>query len=148
MTVLIFQDRLFLFLGGIKMDFEKELKNLVKHEIMEVINGAGIKAVVREKITELGEMSKDDMKNLITNCVDSYVRSFDIEKMVDNRVEQLVECRVKNAVNESLKKYMDSTYSFTSKPNKLLDSLVSEELKKQYEKNYKLKVVLEKSDTK
>ncbi len=129
------------------MNFEEELKNRVKHEIMEAINGAGIKAVVREKIEELGEMSKDDMKNLITNCVDSYARSFDIEKMVDNRVEQLVECRVKNAVNESLKNYMDSTYSFTSKPNKLLDNLVSEELKKQYEKNYKLKVVIERGNT-
>lgn len=129
------------------MNFEEELKNRVKHEIMEAINGAGIKAVIREKITELGEMSKDDMKNLITNCVDSYVRSFDIEKMVDNRAEQLVECRVKNAVNESLKKYMDSTYCFTSKPNKLLDNLVSEELKKQYEKNYKLKVVIERGNT-
>lgn len=129
------------------MNFEKELKNRVEHEIMEAINGAGIKAIVREKIVELSEMSKDDMKNLITTCVDSYVRSFDIEKFVSNYIEQLVMCRVKNAVNDSLEKYMDSTYSFSSRPNKLLDSLVSEELKKQYEKNYKLKVVVEKSDT-
>lgn len=129
------------------MNFEKELKNRVEHEIMEAINGAGIKAIVREKIVELGEMSKDDMKNLITTCVDSYVRSFDIEKFVSNYIEQLVMCRVKNAVNDSLEKYMDSIYSFSSRPNKLLDSLVSEELKKQYEKNYKLKVVVEKSDT-
>lgn len=129
------------------MNFEKELKNRVEHEIMEAINGAGIKAIVREKIVELSEMSKDDMKNLITTCVDSYVRSFDIEKFVSNYIEQLVMCRVKNAVNNSLEKYMNSTYSFTNRPNKLLDSLVSEELKKQYEKNYKLKVVVERSDT-
>lgn len=129
------------------MNFEKELKNRVEHEIMEAINGAGIKAVVREKIVELSEMSKDDMKNLITTCVDSYVRSFDIEKFVSNYIEQLVMCRVKNAVNNSLEKYMSSTYSFSSRPSKLLDSLVSEELKKQYEKNYKLKVVVERSDT-
>lgn len=31
------------------MNFEKELKNRVEHEIMEAINGAGIKAVVRKK---------------------------------------------------------------------------------------------------
>lgn len=128
------------------MNFEKELKNRVEHEIMEAINGAGIKAVVREKIVELSEMSKDDMKDLITTCVDSYVRSFDIEKFVSNYIDQLVMCRVKNAVNDSLEKYMDSTYFFTNRPNKLLDSLVSEELKKQYEKNYKLKVVVEKGD--
>lgn len=91
-------------------------------------------------------MSKDDMKNLITTCVDSYVRSFDIENFVSNYIEQLVMCRVKNAVNNSLEKYMSSTYSFSSRPSKLLDSLVSEELKKQYEKNYKLKVVVERSN--
>lgn len=126
------------------MNFEKELKNRLEHEIMEAINGAGIKAVVREKIVELGEMSKDDMKNLITTCVDSYVRSFDIEKFVSNYIEQLVMCRVKNVINTSLEQYMSSTYSLSSRPTKLLDSLVSEELKKQYEKNYKLKVVVEK----
>ena len=128
------------------MNLDKELKNRVEHEIMEAINGAGIKAVVREKIVELSEMSKDDMKDLITTCVDSYVRSFDIEKFVSNYIDQLVMCRVKNAVNDSLEKYMDSTYFFTNRPNKLLDSLVSEELKKQYEKNYKLKVVVERGD--
>lgn len=129
------------------MNFEKELKNRVEHEIMEAINGAGIKAVVREKIVELSEMSKDDMKNLITSCVDSYVRSFDIEKFVANYIEQLVLCRVKNAVNNSLEKYMSSTYSFSNRPNKLFDNLVLDELKKQYEKNYKLKVVVERNDT-
>ena len=129
------------------MNFEKELKNRVEHEIMEAINGAGIKAVVREKIVELSEMSKDDMKNLITTCVDSYVRSFDIEKFISNYIEQLVMRSVKNAVNNSLEKYMSSTYSLSSRPNKLLDSLVSEELKKQYKENYKLKVVVERSDT-
>ena len=127
------------------MNFDKELKNRVEHEIMEAINGAGIKAVVREKIVELSEMSRDDMKDLITTCVDSYVRSFDIEKFVSNYINQLVMYRVKNAVNDSLEKYMDSTYFFTNRPNKLLDSLVSEELKKQYEKNYKLKVGVERS---
>lgn len=129
------------------MNFEKELKNRVEHEIMEAINGAGIKAIVREKIVELSEMSKDDMKNLITSCVDSYVRSFDIEKFVANYIEQLVLCRVKNAVNNSLEKYMSSTYSFSNRPNKLFDNLVLDELKKQYEKNYKLKVVVERNDT-
>lgn len=129
------------------MNFEKELKNRVEHEIMEAINGAGIKAVVREKIVELSEMSKDDMKNLITTCVDSYVRSFDIEKFVSNYIEQLVICRVKNAVNNSLEKYMGSTHSFSNRPNKLFDNLVLDELKKQYEKNYKLKVVVERNDT-
>lgn len=123
------------------MNFEQQLKIKIEQEVMEAINGFGLKAAVREKITEVGEMSKEKMQELIEGCINSYVRSFDIENYVRNRIDLLVSKTIKESVEKALERYIQSPYSWSPHSQKLLDNLIEKELRKQFEENYSLKVI-------
>ncbi len=123
------------------MNFEQQLKIKIEQEVMEAINGFGIKAAVREKIVEVGEMSREKTQELINSCIDSYVRSFDIENFVKCQIDLLVSEKVRECVKKSLDKYIQSPYSWSPHAQKLLDNLIEKELRKQFEENYTLKVI-------
>ena len=123
------------------MNFEQQLKNKIEQEVMEVINGFGLKASVREKITEVGEMSKEKVQKLIKDCIDSYVRSFDIENYVRNQIDQLISKQIKESVEKALERYIQSPFSWNPHSQKLLDNLIEKELRQQFYENYSLKVI-------
>ena len=123
------------------MNFEQQLKIKIEHEVMEAINGFGLKAAVREKIIEVGEMSREKTQALIEDCINSYVRSFDVENYVSNQIERLVSKTIKECVGRSLERYIQSPYSWNPHSQKLLDNLIEKELRKQFEENYSLKVI-------
>ncbi len=123
------------------MNFEQQLKIKIEQEVMEAINGFGLKAAVREKITEVGEMSREKMQALIEDCINSYVRSFDIENHINNRIDQFVSKTIKESVAKALERYIQSPYSWNPQSKKLLDNLIEKELRKQFEENYSLKVI-------
>lgn len=81
------------------MEIEKTIKKEVEKEIMQAINDLGIKSAIREKIVESG-ISKDDIRTMIKDCVDSYVRSTDIRMIVRKEVDRLVAKEVKKNIKE------------------------------------------------
>ena len=89
------------------IDFRSLAQKAVKAAVMEQVNNLGIRAAVKEKIETVGELDKDAVRNIIKDVVDSYVRSVDIEKLiqqiVDERVATIVDRKVSAVSNDILK---------------------------------------------
>lgn len=121
------------------MDIEKEIKVLLRKNIMQEINGLGIRAAIREEIEASG-ITKGKVNDLVKQAIDSYVRSADIVALVNKYVDKLIQNTVKDTVN----KYINGgSYTYFNKPKELLEETIKKELFKQWYNNYSLSVKVE-----
>lgn len=114
------------------MELEKEIKKLVRERVIEEINGLGIRAAIKEKIEASG-VTKGAIKELISSTVDSYVRSVDIVALVDSLITEFVRKSVKDAVQKYVSGYFGNATT-------LLEKLIQDELRKEWNHNYSAKV--------
>ena len=90
------------------MNFENEVKSLVKQAVMQEINDLGIRATIRERISETGLTDKE-IRELIENTVDSYVRSATnenlekkIKAMFDEKIASVVQKEVDRVIGRNI----------------------------------------------
>ena len=90
------------------MNFENEVKRLVKQAVMQEINDLGIRATIRERISETG-LTDEEIRKLIETTVDSYVRSVanqnleeKIKSMFDQKIESVVQNEVDRVLNRNI----------------------------------------------
>lgn len=88
------------------MDFDKEVKNLVKQAVMQEIEDLGIRAVIRDRISKTGLTDKD-INEMIKNTVDSYVKSCShtdinkkIQAMFDEKISKAIEKEIKTVMGD------------------------------------------------
>lgn len=122
------------------IDFRSLAQKAVKAAVMEQVNNLGIRAAVKEKIETVGELDKDAVRNIIKDVVDSYVRSVDIEKLIQQIVDERVATIVDRKVSAVVERYLEGTFS-SYKPTKQLEELILNDLKKQFYANHNLKVI-------
>ena len=116
------------------MDLEKTIKQEVEKEVMQAINDLAIKSVIREKIVEAG-ISKDDVRDLIKECADSYVRSCDIGVLVKRTVDNLVKSEIEKNIKE-----MFELRTFEYRTNQILKDEMGKQVVKAFFDNYTLSV--------
>ncbi len=119
------------------MDIEKTIKNEVEKEVMQAINDLGIKSVVKQKIVEAG-ISKEDIRKMISDCVDSYVRSTNIKEIVRSEVDRLVKSEIKKNINE-----MFDMRTFDYKANSILREEMGKQVVKAFFDNFQFSVNVE-----
>lgn len=120
-------------------DINKEVRALVRKCIMEEINGLSVRAALRESIESSG-ITKEQVRDLINKAIDSYVRSVDIKRIVEEHVDKII----KESVRFATEKYIHGgSYNYFNKPKELLEEQVKKELFKQWYDNYKLSVTVE-----
>ena len=119
------------------MDIEKEIKVLLRRNIMNEINGLGIRAAIREEIEASG-ITKGNVKKLVEKAIDSYVRSADIVAITEKTVNELIQKTVK----EEVKKYIDSPCSYVNKPRELLVEHIKKALFKEFYDKYSFTVTV------
>ena len=122
------------------IDFRSLAQKAVKAAVMEQVNNLGIRAAVKEKIETVGELDKDAVRNIIKDVVDSYVRSVDIEKLIQQIVDERMATIVDRKVSAAVERYLEGTFS-SYKPTKQLRELILDDLKKQFYANHNLKVI-------
>ena len=90
------------------MNFENEVKSLVKQAVMQEINDLGIRATIRERISETGLTDKE-IRELIENTVDSYIRAAahtnleeKIKGMFDEKIAAVVQKEVDRVVGRNI----------------------------------------------
>lgn len=90
------------------MNFENEVKSLVKQAVMQEINDLGIRATIRERISETGLTDKE-IRELIENTVDSYIRAAvhtnleeKIKAMFDEKITSVVQKEVDRVVDRNV----------------------------------------------
>ncbi len=117
-----------------------DIREMVASVIMEEVNNLGVRAAVKEKMEEVGELTKDDVRDMVHEVVDSYVRSIDVEKLVREIVTCRVEDKINRKVNEAIEKYVSGSI-FSPTPTKHLEDIILNDLKRQFYEQYHLKVV-------
>lgn len=122
------------------IDLRSLAQKAAKAAVMEQVNNLGIRAAVKEKIETVGELDKDAVRNIIKDVVDSYVRSVDIEKLIQQIVDERVATIVDRKVSAVVERYLEGTFS-SYKPTKQLEELILNDLKKQFYTNHNLKVI-------
>ena len=108
------------------MNFETEVKSLVKQAVMQEINDLGIRAVIRERISETGLTDKD-IEGMIRSTVDSYVKSAS-HTDINAKVKAMFDEKISEAINKEIKKIIgDYNYSWhgADKVKKALDNQIS-----------------------
>ena len=122
------------------IDFRALAQREVKAAIMEEVNNLGVRAAVKEQVETVGELDKDAVRDIIRDVVDSYVRSVDIEKLIQQIVDGRVATIVDRKVSAVVERYLEGTFS-SYKPTKQLEELILNDLKKQFYANHNLKVI-------
>ena len=122
------------------IDFRALAQQEVKSAIMEEVNNLGVRAAVREKMEQVGELDKDAIRDIVRDVVDSYVRSVNVENLIRHVVDEKVSMIVDRKVSAVVEKYLDGTFS-CYKPTKQLEELILDDLKKQFYANHNLKVI-------
>ena len=82
------------------MNFEQEVKMLVKQAVMQEINDLGIRATIRERISETGLTDKK-IRELIESTVDSYVKSAANEN-IKNKIKSLFDEKINSVVQKEV----------------------------------------------
>lgn len=119
------------------MEIDKMVKDAVEKEVMQAINDLGIKSVMREKIIE-SDVTKDDIRQMIKDTVDSYVRSTDIKIIVRKEVERLVKEAIKNEIKE-----MFDLRTFDYKANSILREEMGKQVVNAFFDNFQFSVNVE-----
>ena len=122
------------------IDFRALAQREVKAAVMEEVNNLGVRAAVKEQLETVGELDKDAVRDIIRDVVDSYVRSVDVEKLIQQVVDVRVATIVDRKVSAVVERYLEGTFS-SYKPTKQLEELILNDLKKQFYANHNLKVI-------
>ncbi len=122
------------------IDFRALAQREVRAAVMEEVNNLGVRAAVKEQIETVGELDKDAVRDIVRDVVDSYVRSVDVEKLIQQIVDRRVATIVERKVAAVIERYLDDT-SNIYKPTKQLEELILNDLKKQFYANHNLKVI-------
>lgn len=104
--------------------FDAMIKQQTEQAVMQAINDLGIRAIMREKVMEAG-INKDDIRQMIKDAIDSYVRSVNITAIVAETVNDIIKRAVRDEVKEQF-----STGSYTYRPNSVTQKVIEEEVKK------------------
>lgn len=122
------------------MNIDLDLKSQVKAEVAKEIEGLGVRAAVKEKLVEVGQLNKDQIRDLINQTIDSYIRSVNIDEMINKRLDKKFDNYIEKRIDECLKKYIEGGI-FSPSPSKHLRDIILDNLKKQFDENYDLVVV-------
>ena len=122
------------------IDFRALAQREVKAAVMAEVNNLGVRAAVKEQLETVGELDKDAVRDIIRDVVDSYVRSVDVEKLIQQVVDVRVATIVDRKVSAVVERYLEGTFS-SYKPTKQLEELILNDLKKQFYANHNLKVI-------
>lgn len=112
------------------MDLEKEINSMVRKAIMEEINNLAIRATMREKIEAAG-VSHEDIRNMISETVDSYMRSA-MNGNVEEKIKQIFEAEISKSVQTEIKRVIGPfcRWDGESKIIKALDTELNYEIKR------------------
>ena len=117
------------------IDIESEVKKLVRKNIMQEINGLGLRAAIRQEIEASG-ITKENVKELVKQSVDSYVRSANVAELTENYINKLIAEMVKKEIN----KYIEVSCFGANAPRETLRDAIKQELFRQFRENYSLSV--------
>lgn len=123
------------------LSMEEFIRNEVEKAVMQSINDLGIKSIMREKIVEAG-ITKEDIRNMISEAVDSYVRSVNIEMIVRNEVNKCINKRVGQSIDSSIKSMFECG-GYDYRPNSIMRKTMEEEICKAFHDNFKMSFVIE-----
>ncbi len=84
------------------MNFENEVRSLVKQAVMQEINDLGIRATIRERISETGLTDKE-IRELIESTVDSYVKSA-VHTNIEQKIKTMFDEKIASAVQKEIDK--------------------------------------------
>lgn len=84
------------------MNFENEVRSLVKQAVMQEINDLGIRATIRERISETGLTDKEIIE-LIESTVDSYVKSA-VHTNIEQKIKTMFDEKIASAVQKEIDK--------------------------------------------
>lgn len=83
------------------MDLQKEINRMVRHAIMEEVNGLAIRATIREKIEAAG-VTGEDIREMVRETADSYFRSA-MDGHVEDKIRSIFEQKVRETVSREIK---------------------------------------------
>lgn len=117
--------------------FDAMIKQQTEQAVMQAINDLGIRAIMREKVVEAG-ISKEDIREMIKESIDSYVRSVNISAIVSETVNKLIGNEIRREVKEQF-----CTGSYDYRPNSATRKAIEDEVTRALHENFRFKFSIE-----
>ncbi len=123
------------------MDFEKEIKSLVRQSVMEEINNLGVRAAIKERIRETG-ITDDELRKMVAETVDSHFRSAlgENEEQINARIARMFEEKIEEIAKKEVGKIINGFNSWRGS-EKVADMLTAS-MRALIAKNFEISVAI------
>lgn len=118
---------------------EEQIRSLVRQAVMEEINNLGIRATVRQQIVDAG-FTKDDIKSMIQDAIDSFCRSALNTNDVEGYVRAAIEKRTNDAADKQIEKYINKYSSFSG--NKAIEDALLASIRRSIQNGFDVSVAI------
>ena len=87
------------------MDMNQELRSLVRQAVMEEINNLGVRAAIKERISDTG-LYDEELRQMVKDTIDSHIRSVlgTNEAQLNAKIEQLLSEKINRIAEEEVRK--------------------------------------------
>lgn len=123
------------------MNIEQEIRTLLRKQVMEEINGLGIRAAIRQEIEASG-ITKGKINEMVEKAVDSYVRSVNVPQLAETYLDNFI----KETVEETVERYVcgkDRHVYYSYQLKGLLEEKLKRALFEEWCDNYSFSVKVE-----
>ena len=120
------------------MNFEQEIKVLLRKTIMDEIDALAVKATLRDYVETV--VTKEDISERVNRIIDSYFRSamskMSVEEYIKRKIDNLVETAVKKEVDKIIK---PSYWGASDRMKRILEDQVDREIRKGFDVSVEIK---------
>lgn len=123
------------------MDMNQELRSLVRQAVMEEINNLGVRAAIKERISDTG-LSDTELRQMVNETVDSYIRSVlgTNEKQLNAKIEQLLSEKINRIAEEEVKKIIGGRSIW--KGSEQVESILTNAMRRIVSDNFQISVTI------
>lgn len=123
------------------MDMNQELRSLVRQAVMEEINNLGVRAAIKERISDTG-LSDGELRQMVKDTIDSHIRSVlgTNEEQLNAKIEKLLSEKINRIAEEEVKKIIGGRSIW--KGSEQVENLLTNAMRKIVSDNFQISVTI------
>lgn len=118
------------------MDMNQEIRSLVRQAVMEEINNLGVRAAIKERISDTG-ISDCEIRQMIEETIDSHIRSVlgTNEQQLNAKIEKILTDKIDRIAEEEVNKIIGgrSNWRGSEEVQRLLTNAMSSLIRENFQ---------------
>lgn len=123
------------------MDMNQELRSLVRQAVMEEINNLGVRAAIKERISDTG-LYDEELRQMVKDTIDSHIRSVlgTNEAQLNAKIEQLLSEKINRIAEEEVRKIIGGRTHW--KGSEQVESILTNAMRRIVSDNFQISITI------